>query len=265
MRRAIETAGPPVDAITFPDNPGAIVHMAPIAGCRLAIEAGVEPVMHVATRDRTLAAIQSDALAAYALGVRNLFVITGDDPRRRADRPYDPVWQARAPEALDELRRSGGPDARRPRPAPLLLAAAADPYERPAPQFARLAAKARAGADVFVTQLVTDPDAFRAWAHDYAEALGPQARPLLVGIGVIRSPQTLDFLNRGVLGGHLSGEWRDQLARAEDPEASAIERAAATIDAVRTAPRVHGVYLITLGWSDAVPRLMRRLRPSPQP
>jgi methylenetetrahydrofolate reductase (NADPH) len=257
-----------VDAITFPDNPGAIVHMAPIAGCRLAIEAGVEPVMHLATRDRTLAAIQSDALAAYALGVRNLFVVSGDDPRRRVVRPYEPVWQGRAPEALkalDELRRSGGPDARRPRPAPLLLGAAADPYEPQARQFSHLAAKARAGADVFVTQLLSDPDTFRVWACDYVDALGPLARPLLVGIGVIRSPKTLEFLNTGVLGGRLSGEWRDHLARAQDPEASAIQRAAATIDAVRTVPLVRGVYLITLGWPDAVPRLMTRLLATPQP
>ncbi len=258
LKRAIRTVGPLVDALAFPDNPGAIVHMASIAGCALALQTGIEPVLHVSCRDRTLAAIQSDVLGAHALGVRNVLVITGDDPRDRELRPYAPVWQVRAPEALaalDELRRTGGPDARRAGPVPLCLGGAAQPEAAREAQLAHLQRKARGGTDFLVTQLVTDVEAFGSWMRAYREGLGRSAPPVLAGIGLLRSARTVDFLNRGVSGICIPDNWRRDLTGSGDPDTYAVERAAEMIAGVRKIEGVGGVHLITLGWHRGVQHL----------
>jgi len=47
-------------------------------------EAGIEPVLQYACRDRYLLSMQSDLLGAHAVGIRNVVLYTGD-PRKRGD------------------------------------------------------------------------------------------------------------------------------------------------------------------------------------
>ena len=47
-------------------------------------QAGLEPVLQYACRDRYLLGMQSDLLGAHATGIRNLLLVTGD-PRKRGD------------------------------------------------------------------------------------------------------------------------------------------------------------------------------------
>jgi homocysteine S-methyltransferase len=44
-------------------------------------QVGIETVLHYCCRDRNLLGMLSDLLGAYALGVRNLLIITGDPPK----------------------------------------------------------------------------------------------------------------------------------------------------------------------------------------
>jgi homocysteine S-methyltransferase len=44
-------------------------------------EVGIEPVLHIACRDRNVIGMQSDLLGAWALGIRNLLAVTGDPPK----------------------------------------------------------------------------------------------------------------------------------------------------------------------------------------
>ena len=139
---------------------------------------------------------------------------------------------------------------------PLLLGGTADPNQPLEPQLPQLAKKAQEGADCLVTQMIADPDALAGWIAAYRDALGRCARPLLVGIGLIRSSRTVDFLNRRALGIRVPEAWRDELATASDPEALAVTRAADLVTAVREIPGVCGVYLSALGWRAGILRLM---------
>jgi hypothetical protein len=44
-------------------------------------EVGIEPVLHIACRDRNIIGMQSDLLGAWALGIHNVLAITGDPPK----------------------------------------------------------------------------------------------------------------------------------------------------------------------------------------
>ncbi|MBN2341595.1 MAG: bifunctional homocysteine S-methyltransferase/methylenetetrahydrofolate reductase [Deltaproteobacteria bacterium] len=69
------------DAINIPDGPRASARMGPLAmAVVIERDVGIETVMHYACRDRNLVGMQADLLGAYALGLKNILVITGDPP-----------------------------------------------------------------------------------------------------------------------------------------------------------------------------------------
>src|SRR3712207_1236138 len=43
-------------------------------------QTGVETLLHLTTRDRSLMGLQSEFLGAHAVGVRNIIALTGDPP-----------------------------------------------------------------------------------------------------------------------------------------------------------------------------------------
>src|SRR5262249_56697257 len=75
------------------DGPRATARMGNEAVCDiLQREAGVEAILHVCCRDRNFLGLVAHLLAAWALGIRNLVVITGDPPKM-GDYPFaTPVY-----------------------------------------------------------------------------------------------------------------------------------------------------------------------------
>ncbi|WP_096233603.1 methylenetetrahydrofolate reductase [Thermoanaerobacterium sp. RBIITD] len=72
-----------VDALNITDCPMANMRMSPIALAHLLQNhLNIETIFHLTCRDRNLIGLQSELLGAYALGVRNVLALTGDDPSR---------------------------------------------------------------------------------------------------------------------------------------------------------------------------------------
>ncbi len=71
-----------IDAVNIPDGPRASARMSALAmAVAIQREVGIEPVLHIACRDRNVIGMQSDLLGAWALGIRNLLAVTGDPPK----------------------------------------------------------------------------------------------------------------------------------------------------------------------------------------
>ena len=66
-----------VHAIQIPDNPYARPHVSSLAAAALLIREGLDPVVHLNSRDRNRIAVQSDLLGAQALGVSNVLLMRG--------------------------------------------------------------------------------------------------------------------------------------------------------------------------------------------
>ncbi|MDP2300196.1 MAG: methylenetetrahydrofolate reductase, partial [Actinomycetota bacterium] len=81
MRAAVELLAPHCHALNVTDNQGASLHLASLAASRLVLDMGIEPIFQQTCRDRNRLALQSDLLAAWSLGLENVLVVTGDDPR----------------------------------------------------------------------------------------------------------------------------------------------------------------------------------------
>ena len=57
------------------------VRMGALALCVLIQQqVGIETILHLTTRDRSLMGLQADLIGAHALGVRNIIALTGDPP-----------------------------------------------------------------------------------------------------------------------------------------------------------------------------------------
>ena len=67
-----------VDAFNVTDNQRAVMRMSPLAVGKLLKDAGHETILQITCRDRNRLALQSDLLGAWALGIKNICVMTGD-------------------------------------------------------------------------------------------------------------------------------------------------------------------------------------------
>ena len=69
-------------AVNIADSPTAKLRMSPIALAHLVQNnLHLESIFHLTCRDRNLLGLQAELLGAYALGVRNILTLTGDDPK----------------------------------------------------------------------------------------------------------------------------------------------------------------------------------------
>jgi methylenetetrahydrofolate reductase (NADPH) len=79
IRAGVEVLANRVDAISVTDNPGAHAHPSSLAVASLVAEAGADPIMNLACRDRNRLALQSELLGAALHDIRNVLCVTGDD------------------------------------------------------------------------------------------------------------------------------------------------------------------------------------------
>lgn len=203
---AAEVLAPAVDAINVTDNAGASVHMSSLACCALLVREGYEPIFQLSCRDRNRLALQSDLLGAAALGVRNAFLVTGDDvaagdhPQARGVFDVDSLQALRIARTLcDEGRLLSGRElSSAPR---LFLGAASNPFAPPhewRPH--RLAKKAAAGARFIQTQYCFDVPRMARFMSAVRD-LGLHERLfILVGVGPLRSRKAAELVRTRVPG-----------------------------------------------------------------
>ncbi|WP_457681651.1 methylenetetrahydrofolate reductase [Thermovibrio sp.] len=67
-----------VDAFNITDCQRSMVRMSPVAMARFLLDSGLEPILQLTCRDRNRIALQSELLGAWALGIKNLCLMTGD-------------------------------------------------------------------------------------------------------------------------------------------------------------------------------------------
>jgi methylenetetrahydrofolate reductase (NADPH) len=89
-----------VDAILLTDNQFGRIHMSPLVAASILINAGVDPIVQIASRNRNRLALISDLIGAAALGVTSLLLVRGDHaPKEYNPRPK-PVLDVNAAELI---------------------------------------------------------------------------------------------------------------------------------------------------------------------
>jgi homocysteine S-methyltransferase len=156
-----------VDAINVPDAPPSSARMSAISlAILLERSTEIESLAHYTCRDKNLLGMQADLLGAYALGLRNLLLTTGD-PHQMGDYidataifDVDSIGLTnmvhRLNQGVDVGEKSIG------EPTAFVLGVGANPgaVESDAEEFKRFRYKIDAGAEFVLTQPVFDPGVF---------------------------------------------------------------------------------------------------------
>ncbi|ACY17274.1 bifunctional homocysteine S-methyltransferase/methylenetetrahydrofolate reductase [Haliangium ochraceum] len=236
-----------VDVVNIADGPRASARTGNLAVCtKLQATTGVEPILHVCTRDRNYLGLIAHLLGAHALGIRNMVIITGDPPKM-GDYPFatpvydvDSIGLLRMARTLNEGYDPAGKEI--DGHTSFVLATGAEPaatdYER---EMRRLEDKRAAGAELVMTQPVYDPRVLERFLDD-AEPLG---LPVMVGILPLASHRNAEFLHNEVPGMQIPQSYRDRMEKVgSGPEARAegVRIAQEALEAVKH--RVAGVYIM---------------------
>ena len=232
-----------VHAVGISDNRDH-VSMSAVAAAALAAAEGVEPILHVLTRDRNRIALVSDALGAQALGIRNLLCTSGTHPTlgpfRSAKSVFD-VDTIQLLQTFSDLAKNGSLVGEKgiAGAGPFCLGGVAAPYADPLElQVLRLAKKATAGAQFLITQPIFDLDRFHEWWGEITRRDLHQKTAFVAGIQPLCDAKKADELAGKRPRPRIPEAMLARLSSAGSPSA---QRAAGVAMAVETIGRLADV------------------------
>ncbi|HEX2022033.1 MAG TPA: methylenetetrahydrofolate reductase [Candidatus Thermoplasmatota archaeon] len=255
-------------AVNLTNNPSARVRIDPAAYGHLLLDHGVDVVAHITCRDDTLAGIQRWLFGAWALGVRNVAVMTGDHPKEGdypEERRVDSVNALELLAGITQFIRSGQlipdvmtPAASRyanrfapPKPprstAPLdfFVGAPVIPWRNNEETYAR--AKLEAGCQFFQTQITWEAKPVLDWlermeAKKLLGAASPRPEvPVLVGVSPLKTARTMEFMHTSIPFVKIPEPVQRRLKAAPDLARESVEVALETLAAVKDGARERGL------------------------
>src|SRR5919109_234594 len=173
-------------AVNVTDGAGAKVHLSSLAAAHFLVQNGIEPIFQMTCRDRNRLALQGDILGAVSLGIRNMLMLAGDDPKLGDQPDARPVYDLDSKGLLAMAHRMRSeqklPSGTEVKGGIKLVLGAADVPVDPTPAWhpKALRAKMQAGADFVQTQFCMDIGVVRR----YAKCLVDEGIriPILIGV-----------------------------------------------------------------------------------
>ena len=248
IRQAARALAGKVHAVGVTDNRDHVA-MSALAASALVAAEGVEPILHVTTRDRNRIALVSECLGAQALGVRNLLCTSGSHqtlgPYRRARNVYDiDAVQLLVTYAGLESKATLVGEERIPGAGPFCLGAVAAPYADPLElQMLRLAKKIQAGAQFLITEPVYDLERFAAWWTAVVRRGLHQKAAFLAGIRPLTAVQEAESLAESRPSPRIPSALRGRLSGADGAmaqRAAGIQIARETVERLATLEGLRG-------------------------
>ena len=254
------------DAVNVTDGAGARAHLSAVTAAGLLQAAGIEPILQLTCRDRNRIALQSDLLAAAALGVRNLLALRGDDPSAGDQPDSKAVFDLDARQLLDTARRlrDAGelPTGRKVGGRPQFFLGAADNPIDPPPGWdpKALIAKVEAGAQFVQTQFCMDAQVVRRYLERLDEAGLGGKLSFLIGIAPLRSAQSARWMKEKLYGTIIPDAFVTRLEQAGDPAAEGRRICLEVIGDLAAIPAVAGCHIMAPGNDAAVPEVIAQAR-----
>jgi len=247
LRRALPLKGL-ATAVNVTDGAGAKVHLSSLAAAHFLVQSGIEPVFQMTCRDRNRLALQSDLLGAVALGVHNILVLAGDDPKAGDQPEAKAVFDvdSRGLIAMAEgMRRNGKlPSGTAIEGKFNIVIGAADMPVDPEPGWEPkgLAAKVAAGADFVQTQFCMDLGVVRRYAARVLEC-GIKV-PMLIGVAPIPSARSARWMREKLYGTRIPDETIERLERAADPKREGRQICVEVLRELAAIPGVAGAHVM---------------------
>ncbi len=213
-----------IDAINIPDGPRASSRLSPmVTAIKIQESADIESILHVCCRDRNLIGLQSDLLGAYAMGIKNLLIITGDPPKL-GDYPdatavfdVDSIGLTALARDLNTGVDLAGNEL--PNQLGFTIAVGANPvaYDLNR-EIERFKQKVEAGAEYAVTQPVFDPKMLQ----DFIASVSSHKIPFVAGIWPFTSYKNAEFMANEVPGVVVPEKLLKRMSKAKTREQGRI-------------------------------------------
>ena len=248
LRRAMPLKGL-ATAVNVTDGAGAKVHLSSLATAHFLVQSGIEPIFQMTCRDRNRLALQGDLLGAIALGIHNVLVLGGDDPKAGDQPDAKPVYdlnsrdlltmfhRMRSENALPTGTKIDGPPIR------LVLGAAEIPVDpQPGWEPKSLQAKVAAGADFVQTQFCMDVEVVSRYMARLRET--GLSVPILIGVAPIPSARSARWMRDKLFGTIIPEAHIQRLERASDPRAEGRKICIEVLRALSEIPGVAGAHVM---------------------
>jgi methylenetetrahydrofolate reductase (NADPH) len=254
------------DAVNLTDGAGARAHMSALAASKILVDAGIEPILQITCRDKNRIALQSELMGAAALGIHNILVLTGDDPKAGDQPDTKPVFDVDSRTLLETARRLRD-EAKLPTgrdvagKAAFFLGAADMPIDPPAGwQPGALNAKAAAGAQFVQTQFCMDAALLRRYVAVLTDAGLTKKLALLIGINPLRSAKSAQWMKSHLFGTVIPDALIARMEKASDPVREGIRICVDLIGELATIPGIAGVHLMAPGNDAAIPEVIEQAK-----
>jgi len=259
MINHIEMLKGKVDAVNFTDNQSAVMRMCSLAGCKIAIEHGVEPILQMTCRDRNRIGLQSDLLGAYALGIKNILCMTGDHVLAGDHKEAKPVYDVESVQLLkivDSLNNGKDMNGEKLNgKTDFFQGAVVTPEANPLePQLIKFEKKVKVGAKFFQTQAIYDIEKFKNFMK-YARKFPVK---IIAGLVVLKSAGMAKFLNNYVPGIKVPEEIIEELKSAGKGKAleTGLNITARHIKQLKEENICDGVHIMAIGMEEKVPLIL---------
>lgn len=246
-----------VDAINVVDMSGAYQMMSPLPAAIAVKQAGKEPIMQVACRDRNVLALQGDLLGAAAFGIRNILAITGDSPAIGDAKEAKGVFHLNSLSLLELIRTlNSGKTFNGHRlfsEPPGFFTGAGINMNSPQLEFEarKTKQKLERGAQFFQTQVIFNPENAGRFFEIYEKLHKEDIRnKVLLGIVLLHAGWLIDIL-KGLPGVSIPPQDEKRVKSAKDPVAEGVAIALETSDKLK-AYGVAGLHVIPAENIDAL-------------
>ena len=251
-RRLVEALQPAVDAVQIGDNRAAEGHMAPLAAASIALDAGVDPVIHFSCRDRNRIALQSDLLGAAALGVTSLVLMRGDKLPDSAKPVTKSVFEIGASQLIGLASRISK-ESQHVEPPGFLLGSLVTVFD-PAEDWeaSRVTEKIDAGSQFLQTQPCLNMRALRKYMSKLVSLKVLHRASIVVDLPLIGSAKSAKDLKSNYPSSPLPARIIDRIVAGKDPRKEGISVCAGLLAELTAIPGVAGVNILFDGEPDDV-------------
>jgi methylenetetrahydrofolate reductase (NADPH) len=240
--------------------------MSALAGASLLLQAGIEPILQMTCRDKNRLALQSEMMGAAALGIRNLLLLSGDDPKTGDQPDTKPVFDIDSRTLIETARRLRD-DGTLPNgrslsgKADFFIGAADMPIDPPDGwQPNGLAAKIDAGAQFAQTQFCMDAAIVRRYVGALEKAGITTKIALLIGVNPLRSAKSARWMQHHLYGTIIPDAFISRLEQAADPAREGLRICVELIEELSTIRGVAGVHIMAPGNDAAIPETIQMAR-----
>ncbi len=261
-----------VDSANLTDNQTSIVRLASWgAAIRLVNHVGLEPNMQMVCRDRNRLAMQSDLLAAYAHGVRNLLCLSGDHQSFGNHPGCKGVFDMDSVQLIGmvkKLRDEGcfecGEECKNnPK---FFIGCAENPFGDPFEfRAVRLEKKIEAGADFVQTQCIMDMERFELFMERVRERGLHKQVFISAGLLPVKSAKMARYMQTGVPGMLVSDAFCERLEKSSNVKFESLD---ITVDYIKRCQQIEGVagvHIMPVAWEEVIPLIVEKAGLLPRP